>query len=116
MTWMLAVTISVEALAIPIAVAAFGFAFKVSRDVTMLQTQMAVIWPNVKLNTAMGLHSPDDHHGLDELLVKYAKGTIDRRELAELIDKVRAVQQTGTEEERIRAESLLKMIKVEYQV
>lgn len=109
--------ISVEALAIPIAVAALGFAFKVSRDVVTLQTQMSVIWPQVKLNTALALHSPDDHRGIDELLVKYAKGTIDKDELVELVVKVRALEQyTDNEEERLKAQGLLRMIKFEYQV
>lgn len=116
MTWFLAINIPLEALAIPIAVAAFGFAFKISRDVTTLQTQMGVIWPQVKFTAAMDLHSPDNHHGLDELLVKYATGTIDRKELAELVDKVKLVAQTGTSEEKIRAEGLLKMINLEYGV
>lgn len=109
--------ISIEALAIPIAIAAFGFAFKVSRDVVTLQTQMTVIWPQVKFVTAMGLHSPDNHHGLDELLVKYAKGTIDKDELAELVTKVQTLEaRTKNDQERLKAQGLLRMIRMEYQV
>jgi hypothetical protein len=109
--------ISIEALAIPIAVAAFGFAFKVSRDVVALQTQMGVLWPQVKFTVAMDLHSPDDHRGIDDLLMKYAKGTIERDELVELVTRIRAIAQNGDrEEERVRAQGLLRMIQFEYQV
>jgi hypothetical protein len=109
--------ISIEALAIPIAIAALGFAFKVSRDVVTLQTQMSVIWPQVKLNTALALHSPDNHRGIDELLVKYAKGTIDKEELAELVSRVQALEsRTDDEEERLKAQGLLRLIRFEYQV
>lgn len=109
--------ISIEALAIPIAVAAFGFAFKVSRDVVALQTQMGVLWPQVKFTVAMDLHSPDDHRGIDDLLMKYAKGTIDKDELAELVARIQVVARNGDrEEERIRAQGLLRMIQFEYQV
>lgn len=109
--------ISIEALAIPIAVAAFGFAFKVSRDVVTLQTQMGVLWPQVKFTVAMDLHSPDDHQGIDELLMKYAKGTIERDELAALVARIQVIAQNGNrEEERVRAQGLLRMIQFEYQV
>lgn len=109
--------IPLEALAIPIAIAAFGFAFKVSRDVTTLQTQMSVVWPHVKFQTAMNLHSPDDHRGIDDLLVKYAKGTIDKAELAELVARVRSLEaRTEDDEERLKAQSLLRMIHFEYQI
>lgn len=109
--------ISIEALAIPIAVAAFGFAFKVSRDVVALQTQMGVLWPQVKFTVAMDLHSPDDHRGIDELLMKYAKGTIERDELAELVARIQVIAHNGDrEDERVRAQGLLRMIQFEYQV
>lgn len=109
--------ISIEALAIPIAIAAFGFAFKVSRDVVALQTQMSVLWPQVKFTVAMDLHSPDDHRGIDDLLMKYAKGAIERDELAELVARIQAIAHNGDrEEERVRAQGLLRMIQFEYQV
>lgn len=109
--------ISIEALAIPIAIAAFGFAFKVSRDVVALQTQMSVLWPQVKFTVAMDLHSPDDHQGIDDLLMKYAKGTIEKEELVELVARVQIVARNGDrEDERVRAQGLLRMIQFEYQV
>lgn len=110
------VAVFVAGLAVTLSTAAFGFAFTFSRKVTALETKMEVVWPNVKLNMAMGLHSPDDHRGIDELLMKYIKGTIDIKELAELVDKVRAIAHTGSEDEQLRAQGLLKMIKAEYQI
>lgn len=108
--------VSVEALAIPIAVAALGFAFKVSRDVVTLQTQMSVVWPQVKFVTAMNLHSPNDHRGMDDLLIRYAKGVITNEELSELITKTKRIESSGSEEEKLKAQGLLRMIKVEYQL
>jgi len=104
-------------LAVTLGGAAFGFAFSISRKVTTLETQMTVIWPQVKFVTAMGLHSPDNHHGIDELLMKYVKGTIERDELVELIAKVQVLEARSTiEEERLKAQGLLRMIRFEYQV
>lgn len=110
------IVVFVAGLAVTLSTAAFGFAFTFSRKVTALETKMEVVWPQVKFVTAMGLHSPDDHRGIDELLMKYIKGTIRHDELAELVDRVKIIAASGSEDEQIRAQGLLKMIKVEYQV
>ena len=112
----MAIAVFVAGLAVTMSSAAFGFAFMISRKVTTLETQMSVVWPQVKFVTAMGLHSPDDHRGIDDLLMKYIKGTIDLPELAELIDKVTKISHMGNDEEKIRAQGLLRMIRAEYQV
>lgn len=104
-------------LAVTLGGAAFGFAFSISRKVTTLETQMTVIWPQVKFVTAMGLHSPNNHHGIDDLLVKYVKGTIERDELVELVSRVQVLEsRTDSEEEKLKAQGLLRMIQFEYQI
>jgi hypothetical protein len=105
------------ALAVTLGGAAFGFAFSISRKVTALETQMTVIWPQVKFVTAMGLHSPTDHLGIDDLLLRYIKGTIEKDELVELVARVQKLEsRTDSEEERLKAQGLLRMIRFEYQI
>lgn len=114
---LMAVATFFAGLAVTMGAAAFGFAFSISRKVTTLETQMTVIWPQVKFTVAMDLHSPDDHRGIDDLLMKYAKGTIEKDELAELVARIQAIAHNGDrEEERVRAQGLLRMIRFEYQV
>ena len=74
--------------------------------------------PQLKLITAASLHSPNDHHRMDDLLVKWAQGIIERKtELPELIARARNVIENTTDEvEKLKAEGLLKMIRAEYQL
>lgn len=113
----MAIAVFVAGLAVTMSISAFGFAFMISRKVTALETQMGVIWPQVKFTVAMDIHSPDDHHGIDELLMKYATGTIEKAELVDLIAAIRALaQESANERERLRAQGLLRMIQIEHGV
>lgn len=109
----------VTTIALVVSGAAFGFVLNTVREQTRLKTLVEeVLMPQVKLLTALGAHSPDDHHRMDDLLVKWAQGTIDRqRELPELIARAKKVAETSSDDvEKLKAQGLLKMIRAEYQI